>query len=341
MKLCCSHCFLDAILKERIKYEQSSIGKCDYCYTEDQCLIDPQMLVEYLRLVTSIYRESKDGKSLVELLKTDWAIFNNSLLSDHCIQVLLSDILNDGQYVRKNFILSEKCQTEKLSQWENLRNELMFQNRYFPKTQINTQCLKDLFDHLIFPLIENSQTWYRARIQPPGIFFSIEEMGCPPHRLTSHGRATPAGIPYLYLGSEIDTVISEVRPHPGEQICVATFSVKKNLKIADLRNPRKIISPFTMASEEDISSLRGDIAFLETLGQELAIPVIPSLAAIDYIPSQYLCELIKHFGFHGVIYKSSVSSGMNLALFDESNASPKVDSICTYNVSSVKVEFKK
>jgi hypothetical protein len=62
--------------------------------------------------------------------------------------------------------------------------------------------------------------------------------------------------------------------------------------------------------------MRNDLPFLERLGDELTRPVVPLSAAIDYTPSQYLCEFIKKCGYHGVVYRSSISNGINLALFD-------------------------
>lgn len=96
---------------------------------------------------------------------------------------------------------------------------------------------------------------------------------------------------------------------------MAAFTIPGPLHVVDLRNPRKLVSPFLLAGASAIGQLRADIAFLERLGDELTRPVLPRGAAIDYIPSQYLCEFIKKKGYDGVIYRSSVSSGMNLALF--------------------------
>ncbi|WP_244510957.1 RES domain-containing protein [Mesorhizobium sp. LCM 4576] len=50
-------------------------------------------------------------------------------------------------------------------------------------------------------------------------------MGAPPKRRSSHGRANPAGIPYLYLGSLPETAAAEIRPHTGEVACVADFTI--------------------------------------------------------------------------------------------------------------------
>ena len=76
--------------------------------------------------------------------------------------------------------------------------------------------------------------------------------------------------------------------------------------------------------------------FLERLGEELTRPVLPSGAAIDYIPSQYLCEFIKKSGFDGVVYRSSVSDGINLALFDPRKA--QGGAVSLYHVAKVSVE---
>ncbi len=82
--------------------------------------------------------------------------------------------------------------------------------------------------------------------------------------------------------------------------------------------------------------MRADLPFLERLGEELTRPVQPAGAAIDYIPSQYLCEFIKKSGFDGVVYRSSVSDGINLALFDPDQATGGAVSL--FNVTKVWVD---
>jgi len=108
------------------------------------------------------------------------------------------------------------------------------------------------------------------------------------------------------------------------------------LTAVDLRDPRELVSPFLLADAGAIGQMRADIPFLERLGEELTRPVLPQCAAIDYIPSQYLCEFIKKSGYDGVVYRSSVSSGSNLALFDPAKAVGGAVSL--YNISRVSVE---
>ena len=155
--------------------------------------------------------------------------------------------------------------------------------------------------------------------------------------IPSHGRANPAGIPYLYLGSTQRTAIAEIRPHTGEVTCVADFRTPDTIKLVDLRNPKKTVSPFLLADAADISRMRSDLPFLARLGDELTRPVGPQSAAIDYTPSQYLCEFIKKCGYQGLVYRSSVSDGINLALFDPSVAQPAT--VTQYRVDRVSVEI--
>jgi hypothetical protein len=178
--------------------------------------------------------------------------------------------------------------------------------------------------------------WYRARLQIGDTLFNLDEMGAPPRRVAGHGRANPAGIPYLYLGSTPETALAEIRPHTGEKACVAKFIIPPGLILLDLRNPRGLVSPFELDDEDQIGLLRSDIDFLERLGEELTRPIMPQGALIDYVPSQYLCEFIKKCGYAGVIYRSSVSNGINLALFDPKMATGT--DVRPYAIKQVTVE---
>lgn len=338
-KRCCPSCIGDRGLRKQIfpiYNEQITIGTCSYCKTENESLIAPSYLKQHFELLVNIYHLDEDGKSLVECFKDDWDMFPSPKMDiAHCKE-LLSDILNDGEIVRKNFSPSSSNQPNRLDSWAKLREELMYKNRFFPETAIDEDRLEELLSYLILDSSEVPVKWYRARIQETDESYSIEEMGSPKNRQASQGRANPAGIPYLYIASTSDTAISEIRPHTGELVSVAEVAFSKELKLIDLRNPRNTISPFILSSEEEVALLRGDIEFLQHLGNELTRPVLPKAAAIDYIPSQYLCEFIKKCGYDGVVYKSAVGEGINLALFMPMLANIKV--VIKHKVSKVSVE---
>lgn len=332
---CCAECFGDrGLRKSIIPSLNPDRGTCDYCGTEDVDLVEPSQLMDWFELLISIYEPDPVGRTLVDWLKLDWELFSHPRLDSAHAKELLSEILDDGEIVRQTFSPSATYRSEGLVQWETLRDELLYKNRYFLDQALDTDRLGELLDHLIAD--ELPDVWYRARILTGDAPYPIEEMGAPPKRLVSHGRANPAGIPYLYLGSIPDTAAAEVRPHTGEVACVADFRVQMPLAAIDLRNPRKLVSPFVLADAGAIGQLRADIPFLERLGEELTRPVLPRSAAIDYIPSQYLCEFIKKKKYDGVVYRSSVSDGMNLALFDPQKALP--GSVARYNIKRVYID---
>jgi hypothetical protein len=317
---CCPECFDDPYLREIIIPPRSSgRGRCDYCGSRPVDLVNPQELALYFELLITVYELDPNGKLLVEWMKDDWQLFGHPRMDIPGAKNLLADILDDGEVVRQTFSPSSKYTSDEFERWEALRTELMYKNRYFPDTQIPQERMKqELLPYLIAKDLPG--VWFRARIRAGDTTYPISEMREPPARLVSHGRANPAGIPCLYLAENTETAVSEVRPHTGEAVCVARFEVPASISAIDLRRPSKLISPFGLEDVTQIGEMRLALGFLERLGEELTRPVVPQGAAIDYVPSQYLCEFIKKCGYDGVIYRSSVSDGMNLALFDPAKA---------------------
>lgn len=335
---CCAECFGDRGLRRNIiPFRSTATGQCSYCGTENVAVVEPRMLAEYFELLASAYRPDPTGRLLVEWFREDWALFRHPRMEDPRAKDLIAEILNNGEIVRQLFVPARGPMIDRLAEWEKLRDELMYHNRYFPQATIDLNRLEALLSPLTLDVDEIPTQWYRARIQIADAPFRAHEMGAPPKQLASHGRANPAGIPYLYLASTAVAAISEIRPHTGERACVAEFTTKSKLKLIDLRSPRNMVSPFLLADAIDIGKMRSDLPFLERLGDELTRPVVPQSAAIDYTPSQYLCEFIKKCGFEGVIYRSSVSDGMNVALFEPARA--RCGAVTQYRVTRVNVDI--
>ncbi len=332
---CCPECFNDNGLRRSIIPSLDPVkGTCSYCKSENVDTVEPSKLAVYFEMLINVYEPDPNGKSLVEWMRDDWRLFTHVNMDNAHAKELLSDILDDGEIVRKNFMPSSAYKSEALAQWDTLTEELLYKNRYFLDQQFDTFRLTELLNHL--KAYDIPEEWFRARIMLTELPYELDEMGAPPKRLASHGRANPTGIPYLYLGSLPNTAIAEIRPHTGERATVANFKVPLDIIAVDLRDPRMHVSPFLLSDASEIGKMRSDIPFLERLGEELTRPVLPRSAAIDYIPSQYLCEFIKKKGFHGVIYRSSVSDGINLALFSPDFA--KIISVSQYNVDCVSVD---
>lgn len=336
-RFCCAECFGDDHLRDVILREYSPLsGTCGYCGLWVSTLVDPSVVREAVEALVGIYDVEHEGLSLPAILRRDWGLFaNGALQSDAHAKELLADVLNDGELLRKFFASPSAYQANSLAQWDQLRDEMMHGNRWFLKEKIDYDRLRELLDYLITDASTLSDKWHRARIVNSEDLYPLDKMGAPPSSQAGHGRANPAGIPYLYLGSTPTTAVAEIRPHTGDSACVAEFTIP-SVRAVDLRAPRARISPFAL-SDDEVGQMHADLPLLVRLGEELTRPVLPSGAPYEYIPSQHLCEFIKHCGFDGVVYSSSVSDGVNIALFHPEIATAL--SVGRYAVERVEVHI--
>ncbi len=102
----------------------------------------------------------------------------------------------------------------------------------------------------------------------------------------------------------------------------------------DLREPKNTISPFEWIDE--IEFIYKHMPYLDLLGNELSKPIIPSKANLEYLSSQYLCEMIKQIGYHGIIYKSSIAEGNNYVIFVDGRLRPS--KMREYRITDMKFE---
>ena len=139
-------------------------------------------------------------------------------------------------------------------------------------------------------------------------------MGPPPVKYSGTNRMSPAGISYMYVSDNEDVCISEIRPNVGEFIWLAEFVTTKQLRLVNLTKasviePRLLFDPEFTAAEISRST------FLEKFSSELSRPISTEESALDYVPSQVICEYIRLQGYDGVAFASSVRKGTNFVLF--------------------------
>ena len=320
---CCENCFRDSQLISEIQIMEAAIvGCCSFCSSTNAKCIEPDKLSIYFEMLLGAYSANDSGTPLTELIQNDWAIFNEDI-DIYRQHHLLGEILQDHNIPVALYAPEGQSQNESLEFWEKFKEEIIQRNRWFAESKISPSEIELLLHHLILHKDELQENWFRARkLSYNDKMFPIDKMGAPPSNLAKHGRANPLGIAYLYLGSNEITAISEVRPHKGQVVAVAKFSFPEidKLKILDLRHPRTTISPFGLDSEDHVAKMREDIQLLENFGNELSFPASASENPLEYIPTQYLCELIKNVGFDGVVYRSSLGDGDNLAIFNPRHA---------------------
>ena len=330
--MCCANCFNDNWISGFIdtRIDVVAIDECIYCGSRNVKSINPVALKPYFDTLIEEYVLDDKGVDPILMLNQDWNLFKVSGVN---AQKLLSDILQ-GTLI-SNFV--PKSDSMKI-QWNGLKNELKHSNRFFPKNSPDLDSFRKLIENLLVSDVPIKL--YRSRIiKNVDKAYNSIDMLAPPPELASDGRANPVGIPYLYLASDTLTAVSEVRPSKISQVAVAEFNlVFKDLKIIDLSNPKDKVSPFVLLDQSK-DDIRNIMTTLCVLGDELSAPILQHRANIDYLASQYLCELIKNVGFDGVMYSSSQTTGFNYAFFNVESYVPSED-IKRYLVTSTHIEIQ-
>ncbi|MEC4684304.1 MAG: RES domain-containing protein [Nitrospirota bacterium] len=321
-------------MQKHINAVSNKKGKCSFCKTDNATLIKPEELFDRFEPLLELYEKDREGVALNELLQIDWNVF--TITVNRMQQKLLKAISCNNDLFKVKFKPVFLIEQKNVEQWENFREELKHRNRFFPNNAPVKSNLEPFGKHIGVMLNKGSQIFFRARINTSDKPYKISQMSKPLKNLVSNGRANPIGIPYLYLASSVDTAISEIRGNKGEFVTIAEFIMNKDLELADLRDPKNTISPFELNEENELELIYKNMPFLTLLGNELSKPIIPREANLEYLPSQYLCELLKNIGFHGIIYKSSIANGNNYVIFDDK----KLKAVRTYQYQITDITTK-
>lgn len=161
----------------------------------------------------------------------------------------------------------------------------------------------------------------------------------------TEGRANPAGVSVLYMGTSIKTVASEVRPWTGAHLSIAHLRTNRDLKAVALFKHFGQLSiahaPFRyLFGEEPWSADAKEQAVWTDIDNAFSTPVTLSDDAADYVPTQILAEAFRNAGYDAIVYRSQFGGdrGYNVVLFNPSDAD--VISSSAYKVEAMEVEVK-
>lgn len=336
-----------------LMHDLGELGNCDYCESKVEKIVDvSELTTEFNKLmkyykVTEPYVDyipeihddpSEFGDRLINIINEDWNIFSEKLEGSGIDEKLLFDILeiNNGDRINSwdlySRISDELSFVHPLEDWEDVwekfKNELKHENRFFPISQNEafTKSFDDILDRRCVYL--KNAYLCRARIGE----HHIDKMLAPPVELAKAGRANPQGISYLYVAMDQTTAIAEVRPWKGAKITIAEIKLKKKLDVVGLFS--ESLSPFSYDSP--LEALEMD-KLLTYFSKELSTPVDPNKSEIEYLPTQFITELIKSKGYDGILFDSAVGPGTNIVIFDEKNV--EVSETTTVVVNDIKYEY--
>jgi hypothetical protein len=158
-----------------------------------------------------------------------------------------------------------------------------------------------------------------------------------PLRNSAHeGRVNPKGIPCLYVATNKDTAMAEVRPWLGAKITVGKFVTVRELKLVDFsRHHDKKINPDVFFGDLPSSEVTAEVWAM--VDRAFSRPITENLSTAEYVPTQTIAEMFRLEGFDGLVYKSKLGEGFNLALFDLDSADLVTSGL--FSTSNVRYEF--
>lgn len=343
---CCVECFEDPFLKALIR-KQGALGDCDYCGSTSIRCVDPCQFTElFEEVVNQLYEvveigvhrmpdsDPMDyGEPLADLLDEEWRMFSERMPYEQRA-ILLDDVLNcckdpkDDRFDVSDLWTGKAAEFIHVSfeeHWRYFCWHLQHSRRFIVDLEdqdlVDPQHLIEESTDLIGRKLEPGTELYRARLggPPPDASghqepFPLKEMGAPPAELILRGgRVNPPGIRVLYLALNEKTAVAEVRPWRGARVSVATFRLERSFRVADLTAVPRFTTPFGIPNLAWEIERRG---LLRSLASQLSAPVPPDASELEYVPSQYLSEVIRGQGFEGMVYPTELGTAPNVVLFD-------------------------
>jgi hypothetical protein len=153
----------------------------------------------------------------------------------------------------------------------------------------------------------------------------------------AEGRANSKGIPCLYVATDKDTAMSEVRPWLGAILSLGQLRLTRDLRVLDFsveQGNNNFHFYFEEPSAEEIVR-----AVWSDIDNAFSKPTKASDLKSEYAPTQIISEFIKSKGYDGIAYKSALAKGHNICLFDLESAD--VVNCSIYEPTKISFDFKR
>jgi hypothetical protein len=172
---------------------------------------------------------------------------------------------------------------------------------------------------------------------------SKEEMK-PKENMGVQGRANAININMLYLAGEKDIAISETRASLKEHVTLATFVVKRELKLVDFSGENPDYAwYFQIGLKSDPKTYHVQDLLLH-IGNAFSKPLTIDEANTEYIPTQVIADYFKSKNYDGIAFRSQFTvkekqdKYRNYALFDLDSAEAIGSELCFIEKISIDVE---
>jgi len=364
----CKDCVVDNYLKGLVSKNSDSENTCAICLQKKKVanISSNQDVKDLSRFLIRYYYPEYEynihwgGDELPKLFYHENPIISNKFSNQSTREVEIEEFLmhlidlwgfdnpipiywGHDDYGRGLFI--ESIKNEKAKLWVNFKKHLRQKNYYLIEDEAKKK-LAPYFKELDFTVDTNIEL-VRARIgfkeeekhlehyaRPIQIKvpYTNGEISAPPPLKATAGRANRHGVSYLYLASDIETAIGEVRPHPGHYISIGKFKPLENLKVVDLR-AIDLLKYFKSGDNLEVFKLLRDLA------DELSIPILPEEKE-NYLVTQFISDIVRQLNYDGILFKSSVSDGYNFVAYNAEKFGYLPDSSRLIKVQKIEFDYK-
>jgi RES domain-containing protein len=148
------------------------------------------------------------------------------------------------------------------------------------------------------------------------------------------GRVNPRGIPCLYTATDEETAAAETRAWVGAYVSIAQVKTNRDLRIINCTSEDK--PGVSLFREPDPASWADRV--WSAVDKAFAVPVERNDHIAEYAATQIVAETFRKAGYDGIAYRSALSKGYNIALFDVSVADVINCSVYEVKALSYKIE---
>lgn len=344
----CIECAKDYKLKRYIEMSNSNISECNLCNTKNKTLElsnNPDFANFIRALIRYHYWEDEynthfGGDSINDIFSNENPIIYHERIVDDSVLDDLVGIIEDYKFDTEGIVelwyghiddirwsFGERIKDVKDIYISQLEKELLEKNHFLLEKQFTEKILN--FVDYLSNNINIDSIYYRARIgykekvknkynsnyldkSTDFVYkpYKYQDIGSVPIKYSQEGRLNKKGESFLYLATDIETAISEVRPDPGHIVSIAKFKSVNNMKVVDFDK-----AFIQLSKNEDTLQ---EFTFLAHIEQILSHPVTKDEKHLYFI-SQFFADVFRKIGFDGVLFSSSISQGQNLLVFNPNN----------------------
>lgn len=366
-KYICADCLKNEYLKSWLEnHEQAEVMECDYCGKETLCIPMDTYVEKFLEAIHFYYIENDKSdnpwdseekeflykvSSLYEVLGDFVELYHYAPLDD-----LLTHIHCDGWCKKDPLSLTEN--ERKMYSWQRFSDIVKYHNRYCFYTDMGDKhneyySAQDILSTFaedvknpnlnLIKTIPAGTSFYRARNVNKEDLKNLTDstLGAPPCDKAAANRMSAEGISVFYCADKVNTAVKEIISGVYQNIVIAEFKNKKELKYLDLSSIKKLklFDIFDTANHD----LRELILFYNALNNELS-KTIKDIEKLEYVPTQIFAEYFNIIeGLDGIKYISAKDKNSDciVLFFDNEQCTNKTDPIlCTNKCVLEMVNYK-